>query len=257
MKILLTNDDGINALGLRVLAEELGKTWDVLIVAPDTERSAVGHAITTATPLRVTEVRRDGELYGLAVSGTPADCVKIAINSLLEKPVDLVISGINQGPNTGMNVIYSGTVSAATEATMLNIPAFAVSLDSFTSREFGPAAKFAAGLARIILEKGLPEGVLLNVNVPALPAAKINGVCVTRQGMARFREEFHKRVDPRGRAYWWLGGEMMEVEEAEGTDSEALKEGMISVTPLHYDMTNYGALNLIKDWPLTLFGMGG
>jgi 5'-nucleotidase len=210
----------------------------------------VGHAITTVDPLRVSEVRRDGELYGLAVSGTPADCVKIAIKALLPQAPDLVISGINQGPNTGMNVIYSGTVSAATEATMLGIPAFAISLDSFTSTEFGPAAEFAARLARLISRDGLPRGVLLNVNVPAIPGEKIRGVRVTRQGMARFTEEFHKRIDPRGRAYWWLGGELMEEKEGEGTDSAALADGAISVTPLHYDMTDYGNLERIRGWKL-------
>ncbi|MEJ2746082.1 MAG: 5'/3'-nucleotidase SurE, partial [bacterium] len=169
MKVLLTNDDGINAPGLYALYLEIKKIGDVTIIAPASERSAVGHAITTVDPLRVTEVRKDGEVYGLAVSGTPADCVKIAINSLLPDRPDLVISGINQGPNTGMNVIYSGTISAATEATMLGVPAFAISLDSFTSREFGYAAEFAARLASAIVEKGLPPGTLLNVNVPVRP----------------------------------------------------------------------------------------
>ncbi|MDD5555772.1 MAG: 5'/3'-nucleotidase SurE [bacterium] len=245
MKILLTNDDGIHAPGLRALAAAVREVGEIVIIAPDTERSAVGHAITTADPLRATEVRTDGELFGLAVSGTPADCVKIAISALLPERPDLVISGINQGPNTGMNVIYSGTVSAATEATMLGVPALAVSLDSFTSREFGPAAAFAARLARLVLERGIPEGILLNVNVPAVPAGDITGVRVTCQGAARFREEFHKRVDPRGRAYWWLGGELMETEEGDGTDSAALREGAISITPLHYDMTSYRCLEEI------------
>jgi len=250
MKVLLTNDDGINAVGLRVRAAEVRKIGEAIIVAPDSERSAVGHAITTVDPLRVTEVKRDGDLYGLAVSGTPADCVKIAIRSILPEPPDLVISGINQGPNTGMNVIYSGTVSAATEATMLGIPAFAVSLDSFTSTEFGPAAEFAARLAGLVSRNGLPQGMLLNVNVPALPRERIRGARVTRQGMARFTEEFHKRIDPRGRAYWWLGGERMQAEESEGTDSAALAEGCISITPLHFDMTDYGNLDRIRGWKL-------
>lgn len=250
MKILLTNDDGINAPGLFALQSRVRKAGEVAIIAPDSERSAVGHAITTVDPLRVTEVKRDGEVYGLAVSGTPADCVKIAIKSLLPWRPDLVISGINQGPNTGMNVIYSGTVSAATEATMMGIPAFAISLDSFTSHDFGPAAEFAESLAGTVARKGLPAGVLLNVNIPAIPTDRIRGVRVTRQGMARFSEEFHKRMDPRGHAYWWLGGELLEVQEAEDTDSAALKEGFISVTPLHYDMTASGSIGLIEKWKL-------
>ncbi|MCX6358120.1 MAG: 5'/3'-nucleotidase SurE [Candidatus Aureabacteria bacterium] len=254
MKILLTNDDGINAPGLYALYREMRKVGEVSVIAPATERSAVGHAITTVDPLRVAEVKRDGELYGLAVSGTPADCVKIAINSLLPEKPDVVVSGINQGPNTGMNVIYSGTVSAATEATMLGVHAIAVSLDSFTSTEFAYAAAFAASLAQIVARKGLPEGVLLNVNVPVIPKDRIRGVMVTRQGMAKFSEEFHKRVDPRGRAYWWLGGELMEMNEQAGTDSAALREGMVSVTPIHYDMTAYESLDLIKGWKLTADG---
>lgn len=250
MKVLLTNDDGINAPGLYALYLEIKKIADVTVIAPASERSAVGHAITTVDPLRVTEVRKNGEMYGLAVSGTPADCVKIAINSLLPERPDLVISGINQGPNTGMNVIYSGTLSAATEATMLGVPAFAISLDSFTSREFGYAAEFAARLALSVIEKGLPPGTLLNVNVPVLPKEKISGVEVTRQGMARFTEEFHKRVDPRGRDYWWLGGELLETAEEDGTDSAALKRGAVSVTPIHYDMTDYKNLDMLRDWGL-------
>lgn len=250
MRILLTNDDGINAPGLFALQERMRKTDEVAIVAPDSERSAVGHAITTVDPLRVTEVKRNGAVYGLAVSGTPSDCVKIAIKSLLPWRPDLVISGINQGPNTGMNIIYSGTVSAATEATMLGLPAFAVSLDSFTAREFGPAAEFAGRLSETVARKKLPPGVLLNVNVPALPEEQIRGVRVTRQGMARFSEEFHKRVDPRGHAYWWLGGELLEMEEAEDTDSAALGEGFISVTPIHYDMTAYDRMKAIERWKL-------
>jgi 5'-nucleotidase len=251
MNILLTNDDGIHAPGLHALYLEIKKIGEVAIIAPEFERSAVGHAITTVDPLRVSEVRKDGELYGLAVSGTPADCVKIAINSLLPHRPDLVISGINQGPNTGMNVIYSGTVSAATEATMLGVPAFAISLDSFTSREFGYAAEFAGRLAQSVIRKGLPPGTLLNVNVPAVSKDKISGVRVTRQGMARFTEEFHRRVDPRGRAYWWLGGELMETDEEEGTDSAALRDGAVSVTPIHYDMTDYENLDKIRGWKLT------
>jgi 5'-nucleotidase len=251
MRVLLTNDDGINAPGLYALYLEIKQIGEVTIVAPASERSAVGHAITIVDPLRVSEVRKDGELYGLAVSGTPADCVKIAINSLLPERPDIVISGINQGPNTGMNVIYSGTVSAATEATMMGVPAFAISLDSFTSQEFGCAAEFASRLALAIIRNGLPDGTLLNVNVPVIPKSEIRGVEITRQGMARFTEEFHKRVDPRGRNYWWLGGMPMETSEEEGSDSAALKNGAVSVTPIHYDMTDYKNLDMLRKWELT------
>jgi 5'-nucleotidase len=248
MHILLTNDDGIDAPGLYALYKEIEKLGEVSIVAPDAERSAVGHAITTVDPLRVKEIRRDGSIYGLAVSGTPADCVKIAVRALLKERPDMVISGINQGPNTGINVIYSGTVSAATEATMLGIPAFAISLDSFTSAEFHYAAEFAKKLVGLLAKNKLPKGILLNVNVPAIPKEEVKGVRVTRQGMARFTETFYKRVDPRNRDYWWLGGELMEVDEKGGTDSNALKNKEVSVTPLHYDMTDYDSLGIIREW---------
>ncbi len=248
MNILLTNDDGIHAPGLFALYLEIKKLAEVTVVAPAVEMSAVGHAITTADPLRVNEILRDGELYGLAVSGTPADCVKIAVKALMKEKPDMVISGINQGPNTGMSVIYSGTVSAATEATMLGVPAFAISLDSFTSREFGYAAEFAGKLVRLIDRNGLPEGTLLSVNVPAIPRERIKGVRVARQGVARFTEVFHKRIDPRNRTYWWLGGELMEANGEEGTDSAALKNGEVAVTPLHYDMTDYRGLESIRKW---------
>jgi 5'-nucleotidase len=252
MDILITNDDGIFAPGLKALHKALSKIGAVTVVAPDAERSAVGHAITTVDILRVREVEQDGVVYGLAVSGTPADCVKIAICSLLDKKPDIVVSGINQGPNTGMNVIYSGTVSAATEATMLGVPAFAVSLASFTSRDFGFAAQYSSGLVKKVLAEGLPGGVLLNVNIPPVTPDEIKGVKITRQGLARFTEEFHKRIDPRNRAYWWLGGELLEVEEEEGTDSAALQKGYVSVTPLHYDMTSYKSIKIIEGWKLKI-----
>lgn len=250
MKILLTNDDGIHAQGLYALWRAVKEIAEVTIVAPDTERSAVGHAITTAHPLRVNEVKRDGDVYGLAVSGTPADCVKIALKALLPEMPDLIISGINQGPNTGFNVIYSGTVSAATEGTMLGVPAFAISLDSFVSKDFLYAAEFAARLAPVVAERGLPEGTLLNVNVPAIPRERIKGVRVTRQGTARFSEEFFERVDPRNRAYWWLGGELLETREKEGTDSAALANGEVSITPIQYDLTDYKSLERIEGWEI-------
>lgn len=248
MKILLTNDDGIRAQGLHALACEIRKIATITVVAPESEQSAVGHAITTIDPLRISRIYRDNCFFGTAVKGTPADCVKIAVLALLPEKPDMVIAGINQGTNTASNVIYSGTVSAATEATLLGVPAFAVSLNSSTSTDFAYAARFARELAERVAQHGLPAGTLLNVNVPAVPEAEIRGVRVTRQGLARYVEEFHKRLDPKNREYWWLGGQLMELDEEEETDSAALHRNEVSITPLHYDMTDYKNIDRIKHW---------
>ncbi len=188
IKILLTNDDAINATGLHVLYKEMKKIGEVSIVAPDSERSAVGHAITLSDPLRVFDFYKNGQFFGYAVNGTPADCVKLAYWALNIKP-DILISGINLGSNTGINIIYSGTVSAATEGMFLNIPSFAISLTTFTNPNFRIAARFARKLSRIILKNGLPNGTLLNVNVPAVEdEEEITGVEITRQGKAMYLE---------------------------------------------------------------------
>lgn len=246
--ILLTNDDGINAPGLRILAEETAKIGDVVVIAPESERSAVGHGITLNRPLRAARVHRGKRLFGYAVDGTPADCVKLAVKSLLARRPDLVVSGINPGPNAGINVIYSGTVSAAVEAAIMGLPALAVSLDSFTAAEFVPAARVARCLAEVVLQRGLPPGVLLNCNVPALPLEKIKGIKITRQGTAGYREVIEKRVDPRGRDYFWLGGDLEFTREGDGTDSRALAGGWVSVTPLRYDLTDGDALKVLEGW---------
>ena len=246
--ILLTNDDGINARGISVLAREIRKMGDVMIVAPDSEQSAVGHAITLTEPLRAKKIYRDGVFFGYGVNGTPADSVKLAVKSLLDKPPDLVISGINLGPNTGTNVIYSGTVSAATEAAILDLKAIAVSLGTFTNPDFGPAARFARTLAEEVISRNLPSGVLLNVNVPPIPENEIRGVKVTPQGIARFQEVMEERIDLRGRPYYWLGGEMDYPDNDPGSDHTALMNNYISVTPLHYDMTNYAFLPELEGW---------
>jgi 5'-nucleotidase len=223
------------------------------VVAPERERSAVGHAVTMADPLRVwREALADGrEVF--VVDGTPADCVKIGVKALSEAQPDVVFSGINRGGNAGVNVIYSGTVSAATEATILGIPAAAVSLDSFADRDFGPAAVFAARLAGAILARGLPAGVLLNVNVPALAAADIAGVKLTRQSGAVLDDRYEERLDPRGRRYFWLAAERMAApDERDDDDIAVLREGFISVTPIKYDLTAEDALDALAGWPREL-----
>jgi len=246
--ILLCNDDGIYAPGLSALAEEVSELGEMVVVAPISERSAVGHGITLTRPLRVTPVHRSGRLFGYGVSGTPADCIKMALKSLLDRVPDLVISGINPGPNAGINVIYSGTVSAAVEAAIMGVPSLAVSLDAFTEPDFAPAARIASLVAARILRDGLPEGILLNLNVPALPLSRIRGFKVTRQGTAGYREVIERRVDPRGREYYWLGGELQFSRESPGSDSVALEEGYCSLTPLRFDLTDEEGLNLLRSW---------
>ena len=180
--ILVTNDDGIGAPGLYALVQALKPIAEVTIVAPSVERSAVGHAITLSDPLRVETYDRDETFHGYAVSGTPADCVKIAYWALLDRKPDVLVSGINLGANTGINILYSGTVSAATEGTFLGIPSFAISLTTYQNPDFRYAASFARRMSSILLEKGLPKGTFLNINVPACPADEIEGIALTRQG---------------------------------------------------------------------------
>jgi 5'-nucleotidase len=250
MKILLTNDDGINAPGLAALVAAIAQIGEVTVVAPATEMSAVGHAITLSDPLRVSEFQKNGEFFGYAVSGTPADCVKIAHWALFkDKPKpDLLISGINLGSNTGINTIYSGTVSAATEGAILGIPSFAISLATFVKPEFSAAAEFAQKFAQIIVQKKIPTGVYFNINVPSVPVENIKGVQVTRQGMANYIEDFQVRKDPRERNYYWLTGEKMKIEADESVDDRAILQDKISITPVHYDLTYYPFMEELKKW---------
>jgi 5'-nucleotidase len=246
--ILITNDDGITAPGIHHLALSLRPIGEIVVVAPDTEKSAVGHAITLSDPLRVTKFNKNGEWEGYAVSGTPADCVKIAVGALLSRRPDLVVSGINLGSNTGINVIYSGTVSAATEGTILGIPSIAVSLTTYVDPLFATASAFARKIAQIVLDKGLPPRTLLNVNVPNVPSELIRGVKITRQGMALFAESFDKRVDPRNRVYYWMDGKKEELAEGEDADDVAIRNNYISITPIKYDLTNYEFINQLQTW---------
>ncbi|MCF8720231.1 5'/3'-nucleotidase SurE [Nitrospina gracilis] len=249
--IVLTNDDGFYAAGIQSVWRALQPLTDVIIVAPESEQSAVGHAITLASPLKALPVKnQEHGLIGYAVTGTPADCVKIAVTELLDEPPAMVISGVNHGGNVGTSIIYSGTVSAATEAATMGLPAIAVSLDSWESRDFSVATEFIRKLYPLVLEHGLPEGVSLNVNIPAVPREKIKGVAVTRQGKSRVIEKFDKRVDPRNNIYYWLAGEMTFMEVEPGTDCEMVRENYISVTPIHYDLTRHDALDRIKEWKL-------
>ncbi len=242
----MTNDDGIYAPGLFALYEVLSKDFHVDIVAPVSEMSAVGHAITLTSPLRVQPVSRNGGFYGYAVTGTPADCVKIAVKELLELPPDIILSGINVGRNVGMDILYSGTVSAATEGAFLGFNAAAISLDTRQDPDFTFAARFSLEVIRFIVENGLEEGTALNVNIPALPPEQITGVCFTRQGLSRFEEKFERRIDPRGNIYYWLSGETIIDNGSPDTDSAALRQGKITITPIHYDLTCIEELERLK-----------
>lgn len=245
-RFLLTNDDGIYARGIDALYRELSKDAECVVVAPEVEQSAVGHAITVFRPLMVRKARKNGSVFGYAVAGTPADCVKLGICELAGGPVDLVVSGINRGGNVGINVIYSGTVSAATEAVVLGIPALAISVDTHQEVDYTAAARFARKIAAFILKNPLPN-VVINVNVPAIPEDQIKGVVVARQGRARIIERFDKRADPRDNVYYWLTGEAeLPSQEQEDTDAYFLKKGMITITPLHCDMTSYDLLEDLK-----------
>jgi 5'-nucleotidase len=257
MNILVTNDDGINSPGIYALVLALREIGDVVVMAPLGEQSAVGHALTVSLPLRVTEFHKNGDFFGFAVSGTPADCVKLALRTFLNEckiPMpDIVVSGINHGRNTAVNIIYSGTVSAATEATVLDVPAIAVSLTTYhPDADFGPAAEFMKKFTPHVAAMGLPRGTLLNVNVPAVERDEIRGVSYTKQGSSFWEDEFEKRVDPQERPYYWLKGRYILEDKEKDIDDVAIRENRISITPIHYDLTNYEYLDTLrKEWPKT------
>jgi 5'-nucleotidase len=247
--ILISNDDGIGADGIKALAKEIKKFANVIVAAPHTQQSAVGHSITMSSPIRVKEVPVFKDLYGYAIEGTPADSVKLAVHTLLkDRKIDLMISGINQGANTAINTIYSGTVSAATEGTILGIPSIAISLTSYTYTDFTLAAKFASKIAKVVIKKGLPKGTLLNINVPAIK--KIKGVKITRQGKSSWDDTYEIRTDPGNRKYYWLTGSMKKIDKTTEFDVKAVDEGYISVTPIHYDLTDYKMYEEMKSWKI-------
>lgn len=255
-KILVTNDDGVQAPGLRRLAAALARAGTVWVVAPDRERNAASHALTLHKPLRAEPVAP----RVLACSGTPTDCVNLAVNRLLDGPPALIVSGINQGANLGPDVTYSGTVAAAIEGTILGIPSVAISqagheepLTSVDGRDFAAAAAFAVQLARLVLSRGLPPGVFLNVNVPNRSAARMQAVRITTLGRRIFdRDTIITKVDPRGRRYYWVGENRIAWQDQKDADYYAVEEGLISVTPLHLDLTQHQALERLREWETLL-----
>jgi 5'-nucleotidase len=251
-RILIANDDGIEAAGIRILAETLADLGEVWVVAPDRERSATGHAFSLARPLRVDEVQP----RWFAVDGTPADCIYLGLYKLASGRPDLVVSGINHGLNLGSDVFYSGTVAAAVEGALRQIPSIAVSLEHRPGRgrdgeRFRPAARFAHALARAVLARGLPQGTLLNVNVPAKGDPK--GYAWTRLGRRAYRDQVEARDDLRGHRYYWIGGPPVAVDHEPGSDGSAVEQGHVSVTPLGLDLTHDGLLAKLPGWQLDGF----
>jgi len=248
MNILLTNDDGIYAEGLWALYERFARRHSVTVVAPDRERSAVGHGITLHQPLRATRVNVNSGRQGYAVNGTPVDCIKIGLMEILDNIPDMVISGINPGANVGVNINYSGTVAAAKEAALYRVPAIAVSLQGRKIISYDGAAHFTAMLAENVFKKGLPFGTILNVNIPDMPMDEVKGVRISRQGTSLYAEYFDKRVDPRNRTYYWHGHDSKISFDNPDIDGAALDENFISITPIKCDMTDYSMLEDLKLW---------
>ena len=250
--ILITNDDGITAPGIRALISVIKEIGDVIVVAPDKPQSATGHSITINNTLYLNEISdKDSDFKEISCSGTPVDCVKIAVTEILKRKPDLCVSGINHGSNSSINVIYSGTMSAAVEAGIEGIPAIGFSLlDYGWNADFSQCKKFIKKIALQVLQKGLPEGVVLNVNIPKLVENEIKGIKICRQAKAVWQEKFDKRQTPQGRDYYWLTGEFVNHDNGTDTDEWALGNGYISIVPIQFDMTAHHAIQQLNTWNL-------
>lgn len=250
--ILVTNDDGITAPGIRNLIELMNEMGEVVVVAPDSPQSAMGHAITINSTLHCEKIKvTDGPQIEYSCSGTPADCVKLAVNELLDRKPDLCVSGINHGSNSSINVIYSGTMSAAVEAGIEGIPAIGFSLLDFNwNADFKPLRKYIQQITREALKNGIPKDVVLNVNFPKLKEKDIKGIKICRQAKASWVEEFDKRTNPMGREYYWLTGTFINEDKGEDTDEWALKEGYISIVPTQFDLTAHHSIQQLNTWNL-------
>ena len=245
MHIMITNDDGIHAPGIRALAEAMKELGSVVVVAPDRERSAAGHSLTLHSPLRIFKLREGW----YAVDGTPTDCVNMGIHNMLPISPDLVVSGINHGANLGDDVTYSGTVAAAMEANLMGIPAIAFSLATFEKCDsFCDAAQIAVRIARQVISNRLPADTFLNVNIPNCQLADMQPTLITRQGKRSFIGKIVDKTDPRGRKYFWIGSEEPDLNDEAGTDFHAIKRRHVSVTPLHLDLTNHKSLKILANW---------
>tara|TARA_Y100000591_G_scaffold305875_1_gene303822 strand:- start:58 stop:822 length:765 start_codon:yes stop_codon:yes gene_type:complete len=245
-EILIVNDDGIYSYGIQALADAMVKIGNVKIVAPDKEQSGKSHSITLNDPVRLKPVNLKKGLKGWAVTGTPVDCAKVAIKNIFNKKPDLVLSGINLGANLGKNLIYSGTVSAAYEGTILGIPSAAISLDSFKGKNFAVAKYAATIIANHLLKHKLPKGTMLNVNVPNISKKDLKGFLVTKQGNQSFSDTYEKRIDPRGNSYFWIKGKMINDDSCVAYDGQAVFSGYISITPIQFTLTNEPYINQLK-----------
>ncbi|MFL9837229.1 5'/3'-nucleotidase SurE [Flavobacterium sp. ST-75] len=250
--ILVTNDDGISAPGIRALISVMKTIGDVVVVAPDSPQSATGHAITINSTLSINKINIDPDVDSeYSCSGTPVDCVKFAVNEILDRKPDLCVSGINHGSNSSINVIYSGTLSAAVEAGIEGIPAIGFSLLDYNwNADFEPAKSFIKKITLQVLANGLPEGVILNVNFPKLKENEIKGIKICRQAKAMWMEEFDKRQNPQGRDYYWLTGKFVNLDNGEDTDEWALEKGYISIVPVQFDLTAHHAIQQLNSWKL-------
>ena len=248
MNILITNDDGIYAPGLEALYKHLTARHNVAVIAPDREQSAIGHAITLNEPLRANKLSINGAFQGYAVSGTPADCIKMGVLEILDSKPDMVISGINPGANVGVNINYSGTVAAAKEATLYGILAMAVSIHSRDVQYYDEAAIFIEKLAEQLFVSRLPFGTFLNVNIPNRPLKEIAGIRISRLDLEFFPEFIDKRLDPRKRTYYWQGCDSLPAGKSTDIDGSALCEDFISITPIKCDQTDYSVLEDMKGW---------
>jgi 5'-nucleotidase len=251
--ILVTNDDGITAPGIRTLIKAMLPLGEVVVVAPDAPQSGMGHAITVNDTLYCDPITVDEslEIQEFSCSGTPADCVKIAVNEVLHRKPDLLVSGINHGSNASINVIYSGTMSAAVEAGTMGIPAIGFSLLDFSyNADFSHTVQPIQHLTRQCLQHGMPQGVVLNVNFPKIDQGPFKGIKICRQANAQWVEQFDKRKSPWGRTYYWLSGEFVNLDQGQDTDQWALDNGYISVVPVQYDLTAHYAIPLINQWKL-------
>ncbi|MDI6605163.1 MAG: 5'/3'-nucleotidase SurE [Thermoanaerobacteraceae bacterium] len=251
MNILLTNDDGVNALGINKLADFLKNYYNTIVVAPERERSAVSHAITLHKPLRLTNIRKESNIEIYYVNGTPSDCIKLAIDVVLDNKPDIVISGINWGLNLGTDILYSGTVSAAIEAAINGIPSMAVSLEEDADLNDKTIYIFIKNLIEETIQKGLPKHTLLNVNIPK-KIKNDKGIKITSLGLINYVENFTKRIDPRGKEYYWMAGKLLDNYKDEGSDIVSVKNGYISITPIHFDLTEYTLAEKLKNWNIKI-----
>lgn len=248
--ILVCNDDGIESEGIYALAGSMRKLGQVTVVAPADHQSGKSHAMTLGTPLRIKRVQRMGRFFGYSVSGTPVDCVKVALSHIMESKPDLIVSGINHGSNTAINTIYSGTVAAAMEGAIQGIASLAFSLTTYEPASFAYAAGFARKLARKVLREGLPPDTVLSTNIPNLPPDQIAGVRMTRQGRSRWEEDAIERHDMFGNPYYWLNGTLQLCDTCCEEDEFAVRQRFVTITPVSCDMTNYGFLKTLQRWKL-------